>query len=197
MYQSTDQTEQDQRIPVPRHGATYRRDHVQHGHHAQAVATAVSFTGKPGQHRTQNRAPQRAGHGHAQQARRELVRLGKRGCGSRNHYGVESKQEPAQGRDNRALDQRSVEAHFSSRTSIGRCNCRTSSRDHFGIAPGRLATSAPTRFAKSAISEAGHPAPKPCTKAAANASPAPTVSTTLTAYPLAVTYRSPISHTQP
>ena len=55
-----------------------------------------------------------------------------------------------------------------------------SSMVHEGTAPARAVTRAPTRFAKSATCHAGHPLPSPCRKAAAKASPAPTVSTTVT-----------------
>ena len=56
-----------------------------------------------------------------------------------------------------------------------------------GMAPRTAATTAPTRFAKSAIVAAGQPDARPCTNAAANASPAPTVSTTATGTPGAST----------
>src|SRR6185295_788522 len=59
----------------------------------------------------------------------------------------------------------------------------TSSTVQSGIAPCRLATSAPTRFANMATSRRGQSASRPCMKAAPNASPAPTVSATSTAQP--------------
>ena len=49
-----------------------------------------------------------------------------------------------------------------------------------GMAPRTAATAAPARFAKSAIVAAGQSDARPWTNAAANASPAPTVSTTVT-----------------
>src|SRR4051812_27846083 len=61
--------------------------------------------------------------------------------------------------------------------------CAASSRVQFGIAPCRLATIAPTRFANVATSRSGQFKLSPCMKAAANASPAPTVSATSTVRP--------------
>lgn len=61
-----------------------------------------------------------------------------------------------------------------------RLRASASSTVQEGIAPVRLATNAPTRFAKSAMRIAGHPQPNPCTNAAAKASPDPTVSATFT-----------------
>ncbi len=56
-----------------------------------------------------------------------------------------------------------------------------------GIAPGTLATIAPARFENSATFGAGQPVMSPCRNAAANASPAPTVSATATGTPAAST----------
>ena len=56
-----------------------------------------------------------------------------------------------------------------------------------GIAPDTRATIAPARFENSATSGAGQPMMSPCTNAAANASPAPTVSATATGTPAAST----------
>src|ERR1700728_1757929 len=52
-----------------------------------------------------------------------------------------------------------------------------------GVAPDRLATHAPTRLAVSLISLSDVPRKYPCTMAAVNASPAPTVSATFTLKP--------------
>src|SRR4029077_4508063 len=66
-----------------------------------------------------------------------------------------------------------------------------------GRAPRTAATAAPARFAKSATCRAGHPAIRPGMRAAAKASPAPTVSATATRTPAASTYSSPTSIAQP
>ena len=69
-----------------------------------------------------------------------------------------------------------------SRAGLGshRPSTSASATLHSGTAPEWEATSAPTRFAKSAIWEAGRWLPSPSRNAAAKASPAPTVSFTRT-----------------
>ena len=68
-------------------------------------------------------------------------------------------------------------------TETARAKSGNSSRLQSGVAPARLATSPPMRFAKLAVFSTDHSCSRPCRNAAAKASPAPTVSTTLTRNP--------------
>ena len=68
--------------------------------------------------------------------------------------------------------------HQQSLHALRLCRPMASSTVHEGVAPGRLATRAPTLFANSAIAARVQPFEQPCRSAAEKASPDPTVSET-------------------
>src|SRR6185369_16129907 len=181
-------------MPIPGQRATERRDQVQNSHNAEAVAAAKPFAGVARQHRAYDRPPDSAGHCDAQPLWSKMVYLGQSRRSAGDYGCIEAKKQPAKSSNDCAASQVRVQLHAVSPNSL---SARTSSRVHIGIAPVRLATKAPTRLAKSATCEGFHPCHKPCRKAAAKASPAPTVSATCTEYPFACTNSSPIKATQP
>src|SRR5262249_12328674 len=103
--QAADKAEENQRIPIPREGATKGRDEVENGEDSQTVATAENVARDARGHRADDCPDQGAGDRYTEGeiAQREKLSQGMRGSG--NYGSVKSKKETTQGSHEGASEQ--------------------------------------------------------------------------------------------
>src|SRR5258708_33927644 len=93
--EATDETEKDERRPIPRDRTAQGRNEIEYGHCAQTVATAKFIAGKPSQDGSQDGSPERRRNRHSQSRWRQVECFRQRMGGTSNYGCVQPQKKSA------------------------------------------------------------------------------------------------------